>query len=601
MALLADSAIYLAAAVVAVPLTKRAGLGSTVGYLAAGVAIGPSALGFVANPENILHFAEFGVVMLLFLIGLELEPARLWEMRKRVFGTGAAQVVVSAALFTAAARAFGVPIVQAAVVGAGLALSSTALAIQILSERSELSLPHGRAAFAILLFHDIAVIPMLALVPLLGPSTAGGAGRPAWQAGLLATGVIAGVVVAGRYLLNPALRFVMSTRSSEVSTAAALLVVVGNALLLERAGLSMALGAFLAGVLLAESPYRHELEANIQPFKGLLLGLFFIAVGMSAKLSVLRERPGTVMALVAGLIAVKAIVLFGMGRRIRLSRWSSANLAITLAHGGVFSFVLFGEALRVGVIAAELHDLLIVIVAISMAGTPIMFALRGPLAKLFETNTDELAYDEMKFGFAPVVIAGFGRFGQMVGRTLSMKRIPFTAIEADANHVDFVRQFGNRIHYGDATRIELLRAAHVARAKVFVLAVEDVEASVATARLLRDHFPHVTVIARARNRPHAFQLRAVGIENIHRETFPASLEAASDALVEVGLPITEALRAVRKFRQHDEALLDQQYDVHEDREAMIATAKQATAELETLFHHDSIERAGVGLSSIAGE
>jgi len=584
--LLAETTIYLAAAVLAVPLTKRLGLGSTLGYLIAGVVIGPSTLGLISQVEDILAFSEFGVVLLLFMVGLELEPARLWEMRVSVFGGGGAQVAACTVVFGGAAWLFGLPPTQAAVIGAGLALSSTALAVQILGERHELALPHGRAAFSMLLFHDIAVIPMLAVVPMLG-SGAEDSGRPAWMSALIALGAIAAVVLIGRFVLRLLLRLVASARSSEISIAAALLVVTGTALLMEDVGLSMALGAFLAGVLLADSPYRHELEANIQPFKGLLLGLFFIAVGMSARLALVAEQPWEVLGLVVGLVLVKCLVLFGVGRGSKLDNISSANLAITLSHGGVFAFVLFGVALESNVLSAEVVELLIVVIALSMAVTPVLFTLRDLGARLLPSAGREMERDG--YEHAPVIIAGFGRFGQMVGRILAMKQIPFTALEADPTAVDFVKRYGGSIHFGDTSRLEILRAAKVEEAEVFVVAIEDVEASVATARIVRKTFPDVIVIARARNRRHVYELRDVGVEHIFRETLASSLEAARQTLLELDLPYTESYRAVRKFREYDERLLEEQYEIRDDDEMMIASAKQTAAELEALFSSDDAE------------
>lgn len=581
MQLLAQSAVYLASAVVAVPLFKRLGLGSTLGYLAAGVVIGPSALGLVSDPESILHFAELGVVLLLFLVGLELEPERLSALRRRIFGLGGFQVGLTTLLFGAAAFLVGRPLVEAGVIGAGLALSSTALALQVLGERGDLHRPYGRATFAILLFHDMAVIPMLAVVPMLGDG--GGRGGPS---PLIALGTLVGVVVAGKYLVRPFLRLAAGAQSSEVSTAAALFVVVGTALLMEEVGLSMALGAFLAGVLLADSEYRHELEANIQPFKGLLLGLFFIAIGMSAKLRLVAESPLLVVGLVLSLVAGKAIMLVLVGRVAELPRRERIDLAVALSHGGVFAFLLFGVAADSGVLPRDVTDLLVVVVAVSMAFTPLLFALRDAMVRRFPGADDVPSTEETPYEDAHVVIAGFGRFGQIVGRVLATKRIAFTAIEADAGQVDFVRRYGSSVHFGDTTRVEILRASGVADARVFVLAVDDMEASVETARVVRSTFPGVPVVARARNRRHAFLLMELGVDVIFRETFASSLEAAREVLIELGLPTHEAYRAARKFREHDERVLEEQFHIRDDTDALVATTLAREEQLRQLFEWD---------------
>ncbi len=468
------------------PLFKRLGLGSVLGYLAAGTVIGPSGLGFIHEVHETLEFAEFGVVLLLFLIGLELRPARLLALKTTVFGLGGAQVLLTAALVGGVALAFGASLPMAVVSGVALAMSSTAFATQVLSER-ELGTRHGRAAFGILLFQDLAAIPALALLPLLGPSDP--AARSDGSRAVLAVLVILGVIVAGRVLLRPLLRVVANAKSHELSAASALLVVVLTSLVMQSVGLSMALGAFLAGVLLADSEYRHELEANIEPFKGLLLGLFFIAVGMSADLSVLVRHPLGVIGMVLGLVLVKFGVLYGIGRVAGEDRSSATSLGVAISQGGEFAFVLFGVARSAGVTNDDDTKLLVVVVTLSMAVTPLLFIARDRVNAYLAKRSERREYDPIPDEGSQVIIAGFGRFGQITARVLRLKHIPFTALDVSPNQVDFVRRFGNKIYYGDASRVDLLRSARADQAKVFVLAIDDMEASMRTLGVVQEYFP----------------------------------------------------------------------------------------------------------------
>jgi len=582
MTLLQETVVFLTAAVVAVPLSRRLGVGAVLGYLAGGVLIGPFGLGLVRDVDSILHFAELGVVLLLFVIGLELQPTRLWALRRPVFGHGSLQVATTAALLAAGGMLLGLPPVTAIVAGAVLSLSSTAFALQLLAEKNQLTTQHGRSAFAILLFQDLAAIPLIAVLPLLG---AGGAG---WNALAAAKAVAAIALVAGggRWLLRPFLRMAALAANREIFLAAALLVVVGTALLMQLAGLSMALGAFLAGVLLADSEYRHELEADIEPFKGLLLGLFFIAVGMSVDLGLVRRAPLTVLGLVFGLVAIKAAVLYGVARLSGQSRAAAVNLALYISQGGEFAFVLFGLAAGAHVMDRALSDLLVVVVSASMAVTPLLVAFNDRTLRIGAGLEPLRAFDVIEPRDHRVIIAGFGRVGQVVARLLRTQRIPFTALEASFEQVDFVRRFGSKIYYGDASRLDLLRAAGAERAEIFVLAIDDVEASLKTARMVKQHFPHLRIYARARNRMHTYQLMDIGVTHIMRETFVSSLELARDVLVGLGRSPTEADVAARRFRSHDEALLERQQTLHHDEARLIAVTRQALEELERLFEHD---------------
>lgn len=576
--------VYLSAAVVVVPLATRLGLGSVLGYLVAGVLIGPHGLGLAGDAEQVLPVAEFGVVLLLFLVGLELDPRRLLAMRRDALA-GALQVVVTTAAVGAGALALGVPWRGALVAGLGLSLSSTALVVQLLEERRELSSPHGRLAFGILLVQDLAVIPMLAALPLLGGGAAP-SGTPAWVTGAKAVAVVAGVILASRLVARPVLRFVAALRNPELFTATALLLVVATALVVSSTGLSMALGAFMAGVLLGGCEYRRELEADIAPFKGLLLGLFFLAVGMSADVSLLARRPLAVAGTVAALVVAKGLVAAALGRPFVGRAEPAIALGVLLSQGGEFAFVLFRLAARQGAMEGEAARLLVLAVTLSMATTPALFALHRAVVRRRLEARPARAFDALPDEEPPVVIAGFGRVGQVVGRVLAARRIPFTAIDASAEHIDFIRRFGNRVFYGDVSRLDLLRAARVDRARIFVLALDDVEASVRTAELVRVHFPDVRILARARNRQHAYRLRRLGIEDITRETFAASLDLTAEVLEGLGVARDLARVTVERFRAHDEALFERSWRHQDDLEKLTDIARSGREELEKLFEAD---------------
>ena len=584
MSLTAQIAIFLAATVIAVPLFRRFKLSAVLGYLAAGVVIGPWCLGLFDDVESILHFAEFGVVLLLFVIGLELQPSRLWVMRHAVFGSGAAQVVVTTAVLAVVARVLGQSWPAALVIAFALSLSSTALILQVLAERGELTARHGRSAFAILLFQDLAIMPALVILPLLAGA---GDARVEWQALALPVLAAAAVVLAGRYALRPALRIIAATRAQEAFTAAALLVVVGTALLFQSVGLSMALGAFIAGVLLADSEYRHELEADIEPFKGLLLGLFFIAVGMSANLGVLLESPLTVLALTFGYLLFKFAAIFVAARLTRHDTATAWRLGVALAGGGEFAFVLFALAAGNGLLSRPTADLLVIVVTLSLVAAPLLIAAADALAGRLRPAAAAPAFDDIVSEEPRVLIAGFGRFGQIVARVLRARRIRFTALEVSQAQVDFVRRFGNKLYYGDASRLEMLRAAGAAHAELLVLAIDDVEASVRTAEMARRHFPALRILARARNRQHAFRLMDAGVTQIWRETFASSLEVAEAALVALGTSREASAEQVRRFREHDEATLAVQASVKDDETKLIATARASAQQLESLFEADT--------------
>ncbi|MDE0007367.1 MAG: monovalent cation:proton antiporter-2 (CPA2) family protein [Gammaproteobacteria bacterium] len=585
MAFLGQVAIFLAAAVIVVPLAKRAGLGSVLGYMLAGVIVGPWALDLVHDEQAILHFAEFGVVLLLFVIGLELQPRRLWAMRRAVFGLGGGQVALTAIVLACIAVSLGLPAEAAGVAGLARALSSTAFGVEWLGERNELASRHGRLSFSILLFQDIAVIPMLALLPLLAPASAGAEGGALWISIAKAVGMIALVILGGHYLLRYVLRLVAQFGTHEVFTATALLTVVGVALLMELVGLSMALGAFLAGVLLAESEYRHELEADIDPFRGLLLGLFFISVGMTVNIGLVIEAPLTVFGLAFGLVLVKMLCLAAVAR-IETPSWRTVRgVALALSQGGEFAFVILAVGVSSLLMDERTAHTLIVVVTLSMAATPLAFRAGDWLnARLEREEAPE--YERHIEEENQVIIAGFGRVGQIVGRILRLRRIGFTALETSVEQVDFVRRFGNKIYYGDASRMKLLRAAKADKAVLFVLAIEDVERSLAAARAVRKHFPNLTVFARARNRQHAHALMDLGIDHIVRDTFHSSLELAHGILMELGLGEFDSRHTVDTFREHDTARLMQQHEIAHDPNRMAEEARHWTRELEEMFAED---------------
>ena len=585
---LAELVAVLLAACLTVPLFKRFGFGSVLGYLAAGIALGPYGLAMVDDVDRVLHMAEFGVVLLLFIIGLELKPARLWVMRKSVFGLGTAQVALTSVAIGLASMWAGLAFGTAVIVGLGLALSSTAFVLQILAEKKALNTPHGRASFAVLLFQDLAVIPILALIPVFGSSEA--PTENALAQGAISVAAIAGLVIGGRYLLRPAFRYVAAVGGHEIFTAATLLVVVGAAYLMYVAGVSMALGAFLAGVLLADSEFRHQLEAEIEPFKGLLLGLFFVAVGMAANLRLIVEQPLILLSLTVGLLVIKAMVLLVLGRVFGLHPDAPVRLALTLPQGGEFAFVIFAAAVVAGAMPRELADLLIMVVTLTMLLTPFLFTL-GERLRPKSPALPEREFDEIQDDEHDVVIAGMGRFGQILARILHVRRIPFTAIESDAAQVDFIRHFNASVYYGDVTDMDLLRAAHVDKARIVVVAVQDVTESIRIIELLKEHFPGVKIFARARNRHHAHLLMNLKVDYLIREAFLSSLEMASAMLLALGDTEEMAKVTVDRFRAADERLLVREAALLQDEKTVIQSAEAAWKELEDLFDEDELRAA----------
>jgi monovalent cation:proton antiporter-2 (CPA2) family protein len=587
MSLLAQIAIFLASAVIAIPIFRRFKLGSVLGYLTAGIIIGPASLGLISSVDTTVNIAQFGIVLLMFVIGLELQPSRLWVLRRSILGLGAAQVVATTLILGGAAYFIFRQTWQSALtIGFGLSMSSTALALQLLAERGQLNSHFGRSAFSILLFQDVSVMPALALLPLLGVAPANSTGPGGWLV-LKLLGVLIAVIIGGRYVLRPMLRIIAAARVAEAFTAAGLLIVLGTALLVSQVGLSLSLGAFLAGVLLADSEFRHELEADIEPFKGLLLGLFFIGVGMSANLSLVRDEPFLILGLTAGFMALKIGILWAIGRISGLTPAAGRGLGLSLPSGGEFAFVLFGLAAGLRIVDREIADLLVLVVTASMIVSPMLLALFDVGFKASES--DGRPFDKPAELYPKVIIAGFGRFGQIVGRILLAKKIAFTALEANQTQVDFLRQFGNQVYYGDASRLELLRAAHAENAEIFVLAIDDVDASVRTAELIRKHFPHLKIFARARNRQHAFRLMDLAVRYNIRETLASSLEMSVQVLEALGLSKSKALETVHRFRVHDEATMATQLAVRDDAKKFLATTRESAEQLRHLFETDTAQ------------
>ncbi|HEX9721037.1 MAG TPA: glutathione-regulated potassium-efflux system protein KefC [Ramlibacter sp.] len=588
---LTNSLIYLGAAVIAVPLSRALGLGSIIGYLAAGIAIGPWGLGLVSNVEDILHFAEFGVVLMLFLVGLELEPRRLWSLRRPIFGSGSAQVLGCAALLWAAGMAAGLGWRVSLVAALGLALSSTAISLQVMGERNLLPTSSGQAGLSILLFQDVAAIPIIALLPLLGGMAAETSAASRWLEGAKILAVIGGVILGGRLLLRPLLRWIAKSRTPEIFTAASLLLVVAVAALMQLAGLSMALGAFLAGVLLAESEYRRELETDIEPFKGLLLGLFFIAVGMSIDFAVLLESPGLMALIVVGFLALKAALIHALARGIGLPVQERPVFTLLLAQGGEFAFVVFQAAAGARVIPAEISSLLIGAVAVSMLLTPLLLVAIDKLVLPRYANCNTPRLEEISEPqHAPIIIAGFGRYGQIVGRMLAAQGIAATVLDHDADMIEAARAFGYKVFYGDATRLDLLRTAGAATAKVLVVAVDDTGQSLAIVDVAREHFPHLELVARARDVTHWNELRDRGVARVEREVFEASLRSARTVLEVLGFAPHEARAHAMRFRRHNLQLFEQMYPHHKDRAKVIAVIKQGRRQLEEQMAQERAER-----------
>ncbi len=576
---LESSVIFLSAAVIAVPLAQRLGMGSVLGYLLAGVLIGPWGLGLISDVDAILHFAELGVVLLLFLIGLELNPKKLWQMRGPILGLGGAQVVVTTAVISSIISLFGLSMQTSLVIGMGLALSSTAIALRVIEEQGLNGSETGQSGFAVLLFQDIAVIPMLAVLPLLaGEQNVGG-----WFDALMVLASVIALLIGGHFLLRPLFRFVVMSGVRELFTVAALLVVVGISVVMQKLGLSMALGTFLAGVLLAESEYRHELEIAIEPFKGLLLGLFFIAVGMAVNLGLLALQPLEILAAVVALVVVKGLVLYVLARAARVREKARSRMAAILSQGGEFAFVIFTAASQEGILSKDQVAFLLVVVSLSMVTTPLL--LMGQKKWFAHTlNQEEESVTSHVVDRRPrVIIAGFGRFGQIVGRLMYANKIKVTVLESDASQIHLLRKYGYKVFYGDATQIDLLRAAGADKAEAMVICTDSPDEVMAIVDICRVHFPKLKLLARARSRVEAYQLMSHDVQNYSRETFLGALDLGRQTLVELGMHPYQAKRAEAHFRRLDNAMLKDLLPQHSEDKKLAQRAKEARKELEEIF------------------
>jgi monovalent cation:proton antiporter-2 (CPA2) family protein len=574
----------LAAATIAVPLTRRAGFGSVLGYLLAGIAIGPAGLRLVTNVQEIASIASLGVVMLLFLIGLEVRPQRLWVMRRAVFGLGSGHLVLCGATLALLAHVAGIGWAGSAVLGTGLALSSTAIVLPMLAERELLTTRAGRDGFAVLLFQDLAFIPLVAVVPLLVQQAL--PQQVPWHEVARAAAAVAVILVGGRFLLPPLFRAIGGAQTPEVFTATALLVVTGTALIADKAGLSMSLGAFIAGVLLSDSEYRHELQADIEPFEGLLLGFFFISVGLSADLSLAAVHPGLLAAGTAALLVAKSAIGTGLARIARQDWRNALRFGLALQPASEFSFVLFGAAVGAGALAADLGSLATLMCAASMIATPVLFAASEAVLLPRLRSHAEPVYDPITDDGTAVIIAGFGRFGQIVGRVLAMHGIAFTALDRDQGQVDVVRRFGAKVYFGDPRREDVLRAAGADRATLLVVALDLPQDVLGVVEIAKRHFPELRILARARNRRHAYLLMDRAVDGLVRDTFHSSLKMAELALEALGIDEPAAQRAVELFREHDERALQETHAIYRDERQLIQSNQQAAAELASLFEAD---------------
>ncbi|MGO2509636.1 MAG: glutathione-regulated potassium-efflux system protein KefB [Vibrio hibernica] len=578
--LLEGSVVFLSAAVIVVPLAQRFGLGSVLGYLIAGIAIGPWGLGLISDVDSVMHFSEFGVVLLLFLIGLELNPKKLWQMRTPILGLGGAQVLVTTLVLSVIAHQLSISWQNSLVIGMGLALSSTAIALRVIDEQDLGGTETGQSGFAILLFQDIAVIPMLAMLPLLAGNVGGD-----WLDAVWMIGGVVGLLFGGHYLLRPIFRFVVMSRVRELFTVAALLLVIGISVIMEKLGLSMALGTFLAGVLLAESEYRHELESAIEPFKGLLLGLFFMSVGMAVNLDLLGLYPIKIVLAVVALVSIKALLIYGLARLMGTRAKARSRMAAILSQGGEFAFVLFTAAQGQGLLGPELSSFLLVVVSLSMMTTPlILLAQQKWFTRTINLNEEmpsDVVNEEPR-----VIVAGFGRFGQVVGRLLYANKIRLTVLENDPSQIQVLRKFGYKVYYGDATQLDLLRAAGAEDAEAIAICTDSPDEVLKVAELCKQHFPNLKVLARARSRTEAYQLLNIGVTLFSRETFLGALDLGRQVLTELGMHPYQAKRAEAHFKKLDTTMLKELLPQHSEDKDIGLRAKEARKELEEIFDRE---------------
>ena len=597
--LLLNIFIFLAAASIMVPIASRFRLGSVVAYLIIGILIGPFGFNLIGNAEQIMSFAEFGVIMMLFLIGLELEPKMLWKLRKLIVGLGSLQVLLTTSAFTIIGIALGYSWATSLAISMALSLSSTALVLQMLQEKNLLKTVEGETSFAVLLFQDIAVIPFLIILPLLGAHNASVnlnphtditiSQLPQWLHALLIAGVIGSIILTGHYASRSLFSIVAKANVREAFTAFSLALIVGIALLMEKIGVSPALGAFIAGTVLANSPYKFTVEADIQPFKGLLLGLFFISVGMGINFSLLYNKVELIIPLVIGLVSIKAIILLLLGLLFKLTKIQSIGLAAAISQGGEFAFVLFQYAMLSEVISPELSALYTLVVALSMLTTPfLMLIYQRYLIPLILSKIPERLYDSI-IEHNDIIIAGYGRFGQIIGRFLTGEKIKITVLEKNPDQIELLRKFGYAGYFGDANRLDLLKSAGAATAKLFIVTVGNPEANLEIAKLVKEQFPHLIIYARARNRRHAYELHKLGVRYFRRELFDSSLTMTKVILKELGYKDDEIEQKAAAFQKHDEKTLINSFAFFEEESDLINFSRQAKGELESILQNGNKE------------
>lgn len=577
--------VFIGSAVLLVPIFHRLGFGSVIGYLMAGVLVGPFGLKFIKESESVLHFAELGVVILLFIIGLEIQPRKLWTMKNNLLGLGGFQILVTTVIFSLLGMFIGMEVVPSFIIGFGLSLSSTAFALQTLMEKNQLKTEFGQGSFSMLLMQDLMAIPALAVIPLLIQKQADSS--KLLETAIFIPAFLISAIFANKFVVRPLFKLVAATRAREIFTATTLFIVLGVASVMVTFGLSAALGTFIAGMLLADSEYRHELEANLEPFKSLLMGLFFIAVGMGVRLDLVLAHPFVVFGVALIYLLIKFAVIYGAGRLFKMSHLNSKSMGLTIAQGGEFAFVIFGILQHGKIVPTDTMNFLTVIVTISMALNPLIIYINNLIVSRISIPFVEPQYDEIKDESPEVIIAGYGRFGQIIGRVLKSQRIQYVAVDHDSDQIDLVRKFGIKVYYGDASRSDILESAGAKKAKFLVLAIDDMEISLKTAAMVKEHFPHVKIFARARNRGHAFELMDLGINTIKRETFDSSVYFAGDLLIELGLPTEKVAMMVEKFKLHDELMLKEQYKVRKDDKEFVSVSNQAMAQLAQVLNDES--------------
>lgn len=579
--------VFIGSSVLLVPIFHRLGFGSVIGYLIAGILVGPSGLKLISEAESVLHFAELGVVILLFIIGLEIQPRKLWTMKRRLLGLGGAQIFISTAIFSFLGNLFGLSMIASIIIGFGLSLSSTAFALQTLSDKNQFKTEFGQASFSILLMQDLFAIPALAIIPAL--STNAEQKTDFLTLGLFIPGFLICAYLANRYLIRPLFKMVAATKAREIFTATTLFIVLGVATVMVKFGLSAALGTFIAGMLLADSEYKHELEANLDPFKSLLMGLFFIAVGMGVRLDLVFSMPLTIFGLSLGYLFIKFYVIYGVGRASKLNHENSKQMAMTVAQGGEFAFVIFGIVLQGKYVDGSIINILTAVITISMALNPLLVLLYEKISQMRQKPIIAPTYDQIKDESPHIIIAGYGRFGQMMGRVLRSQAIPFVAVDHDADQIELLRKFSHKVYYGDASRADILESAGAKKAKYIVLAIDDVEMNVKTAEVIKEHFPHIKIFARARNRGHVFSLMDLGVSVIKRETFDSSVHFVGDLLLDMGYEKDRVSTIVERFKSHDELMLHEQYKVREDDKQFVSISNQAMAQLAQVLNDESTQ------------